>query len=319
MSPILKSPVLFFKDGFYMIEAFKEVGIGLRRGFSLLKRKDPLILSASTAFFATFSLSPIILILVYVFSWYFRSDRISQQVFRTVGATLGNETAKTIETIVNNFMTLETNWLVTIFGFVFFLFVSTTLLGVVKYAIQRIWFLRTKPQLKWKYISRERGTQIAILLFTGFLFLVSLLIDTALAMSIDFFHSKIPPVAVDIVRILNTLFSVIMVTVWFMVLFKFLPEASISWDSAFNGGLVTGILFSCGKFVLGKILIHSRFETIFGASASFALLLLFIFYSSFILYYGAAFTREFAELNKKRICAGKYSDEYEERVIGEPS
>jgi membrane protein len=302
-----------------MITAFRNVAIGLKRAFSLLKRKDPLILSASTAFFATFSLSPILLIMVYVFSLYFRSDRISQQVFRTIGSTLGDETAKTIETIVNNFMGLETNWLVTTFGFVFFLFVATTLLGVIKFAIQRIWFLRTKPQLKWKHISKERGTQVGILLFTGLIFLISLLIDTALAMSIDFFQSNLPSFAVVMIRMLNTLFSVIMVTVWFMVLFKFLPEATLSWETAFNGGLVTGILFSCGKLVLGKILVHSRFETIFGASASFALLLLFIFYSSFILYYGAAFTREFAELNNKHICAGKYSDEYEERIIGENS
>jgi membrane protein len=300
-----------------MIEAFKNVAIGLRRAFSLLKRKDPLILSSSTAFFATFSLSPILLILVYIFSLYFRSDRISQQVFRTIGSTLGTETAKTIETIVNNFMALETNWLVTLIGSVFFLFVATTLLGVVKYAIQRIWFLRTKPQLKLRYLSRERGTQIGILAFTGILFLISLLIDTSLAMSIDFFQFKLPPLALSAIRLLNTLFSVIVVTVWFMVLFKFLPEATLSWDTAFNGALVTGVLFSGGKIILGKILIHSRFETIFGASASFALLLLFIFYSSFILYYGAAFTREFAELNDKRICAGKYTDEFEERIIGE--
>jgi membrane protein len=302
-----------------MIDGFKNVAIGLKRAFSLLKRKDPLILSASTAFFATFSLSPILLLLVYIFGLYFRSDRISQQVFRTVGSTLGNETAKTIETIVHNFMSIEKNWLVTIAGFIFFLFVATTLLGVIKHAIQRIWFLRTKPQLKLKHFSRERGTQIGLLMFTGLIFLVSLLIDTALAMSIDFFKASLPAFAIHAIRILNSAFSVIMVTVWFMVLFKFLPEATLSWDTAFNGALVTGILFSCGKLVLGKILIHSRFETIFGASASFALLLLFIFYSSFILYFGAAFTREFAALNNKHICAGKYSDEFEERIIGENS
>lgn len=300
-----------------MIHGFKNIAVGLTRAFSLLKRKDPLILSASTAFFATFSLSPIVLILVYIFGLYFRSERISQQVFRTIGSTLGVETAKTIETIVNNFRALETSWLVTIFGLIFFLFVSTTLLGVVKHAIQRIWFLRTKPQLKLKHFSRERGTQIGLLLFSGFLLLISLLIDTALSMSMDFFQANLPPFAMSIIRILNGIFSVVMVTVWFTVLFKYLPEATLSWDTAFNGGLLTGILFSFGKLLLGKVLIHSRFETIFGASASFALLLLFIFYSSFILYFGAAFTREFAALNNKNICAGKYSDEFEERIIGQ--
>jgi membrane protein len=317
--PAPKLRYYFFNHWFRMIQSLKNVAIGLNRAFSLLKRKDPLILSSSTAFFATFSLSPILLILVYIFSLYFRSDRISQQVFRTIGGTLGTETARTIETIVNNFMKLETNWMVTVFGSIFFLFVATTLLGVVKYAIQRIWFLRTKPQLKLKYITRERGTQVGILAFTGILLLISLLIDTTLAMSMDFYQFKLPAVALYAIRILSAIFSVIVVTVWFTVLFKFLPEATLSWDTAFNGGLLTGVLFSAGKLLLGKILIHSRFETIFGASASFALLLLFIFYSSFILYYGAAFTREFAELNNKHICAGKYTDEWEERVIGSDS
>jgi membrane protein len=300
-----------------MVESFKTIAIGLKRAFSLLKRKDPLILSSSTAFFATFSLSPILLLLVYLFSFYFRSDRVSQLVFRTIASTLGDETSKSIETIVQNFMAIERNWLITIAGSIFFLFVATTLLGVVKYAIQRIWFLKTKPQLKLKYISRERGTQVGILLFTGVLLLFTLLIDTAIGMSIDFFRATMPEFMIGVIRILNSLFSVIMIMVWFTVIFKYLPEATLSWDTAFSGGALTGLLFSGGKLILAKILVHSRFETIFGASASFALLLLFIFYSSFILYYGAAFTREYAELKDKRICASKYTDEFEERVIGD--
>jgi membrane protein len=75
-------------------------------------------------------------------------------------------------------------------------------------------------------------------------------------------------------------------------------------------------LFTAGKFLLGKILVHARIATIFGASASFAVLLLFIFYCSFILYYGAAFTHEYGEIADRHICAGKYADEYEERIIG---
>lgn len=298
-----------------MLNGLKNILKALKEAFFLLKRKDPLVLSSSTAFFATFSLSPILIIMVSIFGLYSGSDRINHQLFRLIGSTVGSETAREIESIVNNFMAIESNWLITIAGFGFFVFVATTLLGIIKNAIQKIWHIRPKSTLRFKYHSKERGTQFGFILFTGVLFLLSLFIDTSLGISLDYLQVTWAEAAIGLVRFLNLLFSLIMITIWFTVLFKILPEANIKWDTAFSGGLLTGILFSVGKFVLGKFLVHSRFETIFGASASFALLLLFIFYSSFILYYGAAFTYEYGEMVDDHICAGKYSDEYEERVI----
>ncbi len=300
-----------------MGQSIKDILIALKRAFTLLRYKDPLILSSSTAFFATFSLSPIIVILFYWFKLIFGSDRVSEQVFKTIAASVGTETSRSIENIVHNFMSFESNWLLTVISSIFFLFVATTLLGVVKHAIQRVWSLRRKPGLKLKVISLERGTQIGFLLFTGVLFVVSLLVDTSMAMSLDYMESRMPHPMIVAIHYLHIAFTVIVVSTWFMVLFKVLPAAHVSWDTAFSGGLLTGILFSLGKLVLGKVLVHSRFESIFGASASLALLLLFIFYCSFILYYGAAFTHEYARMSNQEICASKYADEFEERIVGE--
>lgn len=299
-----------------MVSGVKTILIGLKKAFALIKRKDPLILSSSTAFFATFSISPIIVVLLYFSSFYFKSERISNQVFRKLGATIGSETAGTIESIVYNFRSLDKAWWITVLGLIFFIFVATTLLGVIKFAIQKIWSLRSKAQLKVKDIFRERGKQFVIILFTGALFGLTLFVDTSMAISLDYLQLNFPDALITFLRVLNSVFSVIVVSVWFMIVFKFLPDASISWDSAFTGGFLTGTLFSAGKFVLGKILLHSQIETIFGASASIALLLLFIFYSSFILYYGAAFTHSYSEMVDAHICAGKYAEEYEERIIG---
>lgn len=296
-----------------MSTGIKNIIGALRNSFLLLSRKDPLILSSSTAFFTTFSLSPILIILVSLFGLY--SNSINRQLFKKIGSTLGNETAREIESIVNNFLAIESNRVITIAGSIFFIFVGTTLLGIIKHAIQKIWHIRPKEKLRLRYHSRERGTQIGFILFTGILFLFSYFIDMTLSISLDYLQVTWPAAAIVLVRFLNFLFSVIIVTTWFTVLFKVLPEASIKWDTAFNGGLLTGILFTIGKLLLGKFLIHARFATIFGASASFALLLLFIFYSSFILYFGAAFTHEYGEIVDEHICAGKYAEEYEERII----
>ena len=298
-----------------MAAGIKTILIALKKALGLLRNNDPLILASSTAFFATFALSPIIIILVNIFSMYFTTDRYNTQLFRTVGSTFGVEAAMEIESIVNNFQAVKSNIWITVGGSVFFIFVATTLMGVVKHAIHKVWHIRPKVERKITYHSRERGTGFGILLFTGLLFLISFLIDSMMAISMDYLASTWPELAIKSIRVLNSAFSLIVITVWFTSIFKWLPDAKVSWDVAFSGGLLTGLLFTIGKFGLGKILIHSRIATIFGASASFALLLLFIFYCAFILYYGAAFTHAYAEITENPVCAGKFGEEYEEKLI----
>lgn len=274
-----------------------------------------MILSSSTAFFTTFALSPILILMVNVFGLYFQSEKISNQLFGKIAATIGTEAAMEIESIVNNFMEFETTWWMTIGGLLFFLFVATTLLGVIKQNIHKVWRIR-KVSNRMRHHFKERMLLIAIIMITAALFLISVLIDSSLAISLDYLETIIPRIGIIIVLLLNGVFSIIVVTIWFTIIFKFLPQARVDWDVAFNGAFITAILFNLGRYGLGKILVHARIATIFGASASFALLLLFIFYCSFILYFGAAFTHEYAEAESKHICAGKHAHEYEEKLIG---
>jgi membrane protein len=285
-----------------------------RDAFTLLKRTEPLILSSSTAFFTTFSLSPILILIVSLFGLYFTSEKISNQLFGKIGATVGYETAKDIQVIVDNFMKVETTWLLTTAGMLFFVFIATTLLSVVKINIHKLWRIRHRPH-NLTHRFRERMALLSIVLLTGALIVVSVLIDSSLAISLDYLQTIVPNAGIVVIHILNGLFSLIVVTIWFTLIFKLLPEARVDWEVAFNGAFLTALLFTGGRVILGKILVHARIASIFGASASFALLLLFIFYSSFILYYGAAFTHEYAEYLERHICAGKHAHEYEEKVF----
>jgi membrane protein len=287
----------------------------LRDAFDLLRRNDPLILSSSTAFFATFSLSPIIVILVNVFGIYFQSERIRQQLFAKLEVTLGQQTTLEIEKIVNNFMAFGGDWWVTASSFIFLLFVATTLLGVVRKALHQLWHIRRKASVKLKYNIKERLIGLGLLVFIGLLFLVSLMLDTSLAIFREYIQELLPGINRALIRATNIIVSIAVVTTWFAVLFKVLPEARMHWRIALVGGFVTGLLFSIGKLILGRLLIGGNLTTIFGASASIVLLLLFIFYSALIMYYGAAFTYSFAKAIEDPIMPGKYADEYEEIVV----
>jgi len=289
------------------------IGIVAKDAFKLLKRKDPLILSSSTAFFSTFSLTPIILILINLLSLTFRNDLIVSKLFGKIASIVGDEPAQELHTIANNVQSIERNTWITVLSLLFFLFVATTLLSVIKQNIHKLWHIRSGRTIKDQLL--KRATETAMIFFTVLLFAISLLIDTSLAISLDYLITLLHGAGIVVIKVFNIVFSIIVVTSWFTMIFKFLPEAKVDWDVAITGAFMTAILFNFGKYILGKVLVHARIETIFGASASIALLMLFIFYCSFILYYGAAFTKEYGEIANKHICAGKYSHEYEERPI----
>jgi membrane protein len=236
-------------------------------------------------------------------------------LFGVFASTFGEETATDIEDIVGNFMEMESGWLITLGSSLFFLFVATTLLTVVKKSIHKLWHIRSQPQWHLRYFGWERGTAILLIFYSGILILISILVDTGLAVSHDYLQTIWPGVALAAVPILNTVFSVVVISAWFTLIFKILPEAQVKWEVASVGGFLTGVMYIIGETMLRKVLVHARLENIFGATTSLALLLLFVFYCSFILYFGAAFTHEYAVTTDQRIATSKHSRLYEEKIL----
>lgn len=287
----------------------------LRKSFTRLRRNDPLILASSTAFFTTFSVSPILVILVNILSLIFKNNEVTQKLFSRLRTTFGAETAQQIENIVNNFRSFDSHGMITVAGTLFLFFVATTLLLIVKKAIHLLWRIRRKPSARLQYTFKERTIAVVLILFIGILFLISLLFDTSVAVLHEYLQDLIPAIDAVLIRIINIIFSVLVVTTWFTILYKILPDARVTWNVALPGGLLTGILFNTGKWILGNLLLYSNMANLFGASAAFALILLFIFYASFILYFGASFTYVYAEAVNRPILPGKYSEQFEVTVI----
>jgi membrane protein len=298
-----------------MLKKIRSVAALFWRAFNLLKQNDPLILASSTAFFTTFSLSPILIILVNVLSFYFSDKLISNALFEKIENTFGEEGAVQIENIVRNIGEAQSSWWVTILGFIFLFFVASTLMRVVNDAINSLWKVKRREGHVWKYNFVERLKGGTLILFIGFLLIASLLLDASLSVINNYFKELFPTFQSKVIIVLNFVFSLAVVTAFFTLLLKLLPDAKVHWKVAFAGGLVTAFLFQVGKIILGRLLLHGTVANIFGASASFALILLFIFYSSLILYFGASFTYVYANAINKPISPGKYSFRYEWREI----
>jgi membrane protein len=283
--------------------------------FLQLNRSEPLMLASATAFFTLFSLTPILVLLLNILSILFRNKKITESLFQPIEKVFGSETSEQIRSIVENVKSLGGEWYITVAGFIFLLFVATNLLTIVKKAINQLWRIRKSTSKKVRYSLRERLVAILLLLSMGFVFTISLLLDASVAFMEGYLHELIPGVDTFLIRTVNIIFSILVVTSWFTILYKILPDAIVHWKVALVGGLLTAVLFTIGKWMLGQLLDYSNMVTIFGAFASVFFILLFIFYASLILYYGAAFTYCYATESNRPIKPRKYSDNYEVKIV----
>ncbi len=298
-----------------MVLELKKIPRIFKDAFLQLYRNEPLILASATAFFTLFSLAPILVILINILSILFRNNKITEALFQSIQKVFGAETSEQIRSIVENVKSFGGEWYITVGGFIFLLFVATNLLNIIKKAINHLWRIRRSTSKRIKYNLRERLIGILMILSIGFVFIIALLLDTSVAFLEEYLQELIPSVDTILIRTVNIIFSVLVVTAWFTILYKILPDAIVHWKVALVGGLLTAVLFTIGKWILGQLLDYSNMVTIFGAFASVFFILLFIFYSSLILYYGASFTYRYAIETNRPIKPRKYSDNYEMKIV----
>ena len=290
--------------------SLKELGEIFIISFQEFKRNEPLRLAGATAFFTTFALPPILIILVRVIGLVFTINNLRYQFFIHLSEMLGPQSAAQIRITILGFISLANNWVFAIVGFIFLMFVATTLFKVIKDSLNQLWNVRPAGKQTFRLQLQSRLISLVVILFAGLLFLGGMVaegIEVYLHQHSGTLH---PHTANFLTTLLNNLFSVVIVATWFSILFKVLPDAKTTWKVVFAGGLFTGILFSIGRVVIRSALSRGNLTNIFGASSSIVLLLLFVFYSAFILYYGACFTKVFATYIKEPIKAAAHAIQY---------
>jgi membrane protein len=240
---------------------------------------------------------------------------ISVPLFEHLAIILGQPSVDQIKGTLMEFKKLANNWFITVVGFIFLLFVATTLFKVIRDSLNQLWNIKVHSGRSVGFRLRGRLRSMAVIILAGLLFLAILLAEAAQALLLEYIHEIWTGSTSLLYLILNQLLSVTVVTIWFTTIFRFLGNGHPTWKVAMIGGLFTGILFTIGKIILGLLLGYSNINNIYGASGSFVLVLLFVFYSSFILYFGAAFTYAWAEFMRNPIHAGKNAYRYEVKEI----
>lgn len=256
-----------------------------------LLKNDPLRMAGATAFFTTFALPPILVIIIQFLKLILDPHEVRVELFRSLERIIGREAVEQLVDVLFALRKLASNWYIIIGGFIFLLFVATTLFKVIKSSINQVWKIRPVHRLGFAKTMKSRLQSIAVILVAGVLFVIGLLAEGAQAFIGKYIFELSPALSFYFKSALNYLTSIIIVTVWFTVVFRYLPDGKPDWRVAFAGGFVTAILFNLGKIILHWMLSYSNINTVYGTSAAIVLLLLFVFYSALILYYGAAFTK----------------------------
>lgn len=288
----------------------------LKEAFKELLKNDPLRMAAATAFFTTFALPPILVILIQVLKLVLAPATIRLELFKSLSGIVGPETVRQIGFVLKSLRKLAQNWYITIGGFIFLLFVATTLFKIIKSSLNQVWKIKPLPQ---KGIGRgllSRAQSVMVILVAGILFMIGLMAEGIQAFVGNFIFELSPVLSVYFNTTLNYAISIVIVTLWFAIVFRYLPDGRPHWKIAFAGAFLTALFFTLGKIILHWLLSYSNINTLYGTSAAIVLLLLFVFYSALILYYGAAFTKVWGIYKGRPITARPHAVHY--RLIEAP-
>lgn len=277
----------------------------LKSSFRRLQQNDPLRMAGATAFFTSFALPPILVLLFQLFRLFFDRKLIGTQLGKVLSGTLGQQGADQLRSTARGFRSLAHNWYMALIGLLFLIFVATTLFKVIRNSLHDIWDIRLK-RTGFLFDLKVRGRSLALILAAGILFLAASIIDVVRVVAEEYIGRIWQTGSVFITSAFNEIASVLVTTIWFIVLFRYLANARPSWRVATVGGILTGVLFYIGRTAISSVMTNSNAGVIYGAGTAIVLILLFVFYSSFILYFGASFIKEYSlYINDPIVPSGK--------------
>lgn len=250
-------------------------------------------LAASLSYYTIFSLAPLLIIVIAIAGFVAGADVVQQQIISQLRGLVGQEGAQLIDTMLNNARDLGTNILAIILGVGAIVLGATGVVGELKDSLNTIWNVTPKPGNGLFGTLRERILSFGMVLGIGFLLLVSLVISASLATLNASIRGYFQGWTI-IAQMLDVLISFGSVTLLFALLFKFLPDARVTWRDVWIGAGVTALLFTLGKYALGLYLGSSGVATPFGAAGSLVILLVWVYYAAQILFLGAEITQVYA-------------------------
>jgi membrane protein len=276
----------------------------LKRTYQGWKEDKASRLAAALAYYTIFSLGPLLIIVIAVTGLFWDEGDVQKQVMSQVGGLVGAEGADFVSDLLTSASSPARGIIATILGVITLVIGALGAFNELHNSLNTVWDVKEEEPKGFlesiKNVIFSRLLSFSMILGIGFLLLVSLVISAGLSAAQETLGNAIP-VSEILMQIINLIISIGAITVLFALIFKFLPDAEIAWRDVWLGAFVTALLFSLGKLLIGLYLGNSAVGSSFGAAGSLVLLLIWIYYSAQILFFGAEFTQVYANTFGSRI------------------
>lgn len=254
-------------------------------------------LSAALAYYTLLSVAPLLIIIIAIAGVFFGESAARDQVMSQMQDLVGQQGAQAIQTAISNAHQSPHGTLAVAVGIITLVVGATGAFAELQSAMNAIWDVKPRPGgAAWGFI-RKRLLTFGMVLAIGVLLLVSLVVSAALS-AIQTYFTNLLPGAATIWQIVNLAVSLLVATLLFGLIYKVLPDVKIRWHDVWIGALVTAILFTAGKFAIGFYLGHASAASSYGAAGSLVVVLIWVYYSAMIFFFGAEFTQVYARRHR---------------------
>jgi membrane protein len=251
-------------------------------------------MSGALSYYTIFSMGPLLLILITMCSIFFGRDAVEGKVYAQLSSFVGHDTASQLQTIIQHAAISGKGPLATILGVGLLIMGASSVFAEMQESINIIWGVKSKPKSGWKSFLKNRLLSFSMIISLAFLLLVSLGISAVIDILGNRLQLRFPGLSVVIIYIINTFITIGITTFIFAVIFKVLPDANIKWKDVWIGAIATMVLFLLGKFGISFYISKSNVGSTYGATGSLIVIMLWVYYSAMILYFGAEFTKFYA-------------------------
>ena len=287
----------------------------LKRTYREFDDDNAIKLSASLSYYTIFSLPPLLIIILSIFSFFFGREAVTGRFFGQINGMVGNQAAIQIQETIKNIELSDSNTFAAIFGGIMLLIGASGVFAEIQSSINFIWGLKAKPNKGIMKFIKNRLMSFSMIASVGFLLMVSLMVNTVM----DVINTRLliyfPNTTVYIFYIFNIIILFLTTTILFAIIFKTLPDGDIDWRDALIGSSFTSFFFMIGKFGIGFYLGSSTVATVYGAAGSVVIILIWVYYSAIILYFGAEFTKVYANAHGNKIIPNGYAVAIKVEVI----
>lgn len=266
----------------------------LKQSFTGFSDDKVMKLSASLAYYTIFSMGPLLIVIIYLCSLFFGEEAIEGSIYGQIESFVGSDTATQIQDIIKNASINDKGNVAAVIGVITLLIGATTVFAEIQDSINSIWGIKPKPKKGWLKMLVNRLLSFSVIVTLGFLLLVSLGISYLIEALSESLARAFPDLTVIALYIFNQVLSLAVISSLFAVIFKVLPDATIKWRDVRSGAIATALLFMLGKFAISFYIGQSEVGSTYGAAGSLVVLLVWVYYSSTILYFGAEFTKAYA-------------------------